>query len=156
MPNNTDAQILQVVCRQGRQDRLVDLIFAECRLVPFEAKAPQPTPDVHHRALTLARRVIVYPLTDHGQFDILQSGPGWRGPNANRPNETARVHYAVRRRGGSVAARGARAAAERFPRGLPRTGIANRSDSSKPAPSIFARDARPRLSRGTAVHNGRP
>ena len=54
MPDKTDAQILQVVCRQGRQDRLVDLIFAECRLVPFEAKAPQPTPDVHHRALALA------------------------------------------------------------------------------------------------------
>src|SRR5262245_1767370 len=54
MPDKTDAQILQVVCRQGRQDRLVDLIFAECRLIPFETKAPQPTPDVHHRALTLA------------------------------------------------------------------------------------------------------
>src|SRR6516162_1159404 len=54
MSDNTDAQILQVVCRQTRQDRLVDLIFAECRLIPFEAKAPQPTPDVHHRALTLA------------------------------------------------------------------------------------------------------
>src|SRR6266496_1009618 len=65
MSDNTDAQILQVVCRQTRQDRLVDLIFAECRLIPFEAKAPQPTPDVHHRAPTLARRVIVYPLTDH-------------------------------------------------------------------------------------------
>src|SRR5262249_46995247 len=51
MSDNTDAQILQVVCRQTRQDRLVDLIFAECRLIPFEAKAPQPTPDVHHRAL---------------------------------------------------------------------------------------------------------
>ena len=54
MSDNTDAQILQVVCRQTRQDRLVDLIFAECRLIPFEAKAPQPTPDVHHRALALA------------------------------------------------------------------------------------------------------
>jgi hypothetical protein len=40
MPDNTDAQILQVICRQGRQDCLVDLIFAECRLIPFEAKAP--------------------------------------------------------------------------------------------------------------------
>src|SRR5215510_12332725 len=54
MPDNTDAQILQIICRQGRQDCPVDLIFAECRLIPFEAKAPQPTPDVHHRALTLA------------------------------------------------------------------------------------------------------
>jgi len=54
MSDNTDAQILQVVCRQTRQDRLVDLIFAECRLILFETKAPQPTPDVHHRALALA------------------------------------------------------------------------------------------------------
>jgi hypothetical protein len=54
MPDQNDAQILQVVCRQGRQDCLVYLIFAECRLVPFEAKAPQPTPDVHPRALALA------------------------------------------------------------------------------------------------------
>jgi hypothetical protein len=60
MPDNTDAQILQVVCRQGRQDHLVDLIFAECRLISLEAKAPQPTPDVHHRALTLAG---AYPTT---------------------------------------------------------------------------------------------
>src|SRR5262249_18506931 len=32
-----------------------------------------------------------YPLTDRLQFDILQSGPGWRGPNAIRSIETARV-----------------------------------------------------------------
>src|SRR5262249_8083768 len=79
-----------------------------------------------------------------------------RGGSPHARHETARLHHAARWRGSRVAARGARAAAERFPRGLPRTGIANRSDSSKPAPSIFARDARPRLSRGTAFHNGRP
>src|SRR5262249_18822209 len=50
-----------------------------------------------------------YLLTDPRQFDILQSGPGWRRPNAIR-FETARVHHAARRRGGSLAARGARAA----------------------------------------------
>jgi hypothetical protein len=58
MPDNTDPQILQVVCRQGRQDCLVNLIFAECRLIFFEAKAPQPTPDVHHRAQ-------LWPAHDH-------------------------------------------------------------------------------------------
>src|SRR6516225_4878223 len=30
-----------------------------------------------------------YLLTDRCQFDILQSSPGWRGPNAIRPIETA-------------------------------------------------------------------
>src|SRR5262249_48657720 len=48
------------------------------------------------------------PLTDPCQFDILQSGPG-RGPNAIR-SKTARIHHPSRRRGGHVAARGARAA----------------------------------------------
>jgi hypothetical protein len=43
------------------------------------------------------------PLTDRLQFDILQSGPGWRGSNATRSNKTARVHHAPRRRGGRVA-----------------------------------------------------
>jgi hypothetical protein len=49
-----------------------------------------------------------YLLTDHRQFDILQSGPGWRGPSI----ETARVHHLARRRGGRLAARSARAAAD--------------------------------------------
>ena len=29
MPDNTDAQVLQVVCRQGRQDRLINLKTAQ-------------------------------------------------------------------------------------------------------------------------------
>ncbi len=52
------------------------------------------------------------PLTVPRQFDILQPGPGWRGPNALRSIKTARVHHAARRRGGRVAARGASAAAD--------------------------------------------
>src|SRR5215471_18490292 len=51
-----------------------------------------------------------YPLTDRLQFDILRSGPGWRGPDAIRSVETARVHQASRWRGG-MAAGGWRAAA---------------------------------------------
>src|SRR5215831_199183 len=49
-------------------------------------------------------------LTDYGQFDILQSGPGWQGQNAIRSTETSRRHHAARRCGG-VAAGGARTAA---------------------------------------------
>ena len=41
----------------------------------------------------------VIPLTDHCQFDILQSGPGWWQSNAIRSIETTRVHHASRRRG---------------------------------------------------------
>jgi len=51
-----------------------------------------------------------YLQTDPRQFDILQSAPGWRGPNAIRSIETSRVHHASRRCGSRVAARGARAA----------------------------------------------
>src|SRR5262249_17619198 len=46
-----------------------------------------------------------YLLTDPRQFDILQSGPSWRGANAIRSIETARVHHAARRRAGVAAAR---------------------------------------------------
>jgi hypothetical protein len=40
--------ILQILRRQVRQDRLIDLVLAECRLILFEAKAPQPSFDVHN------------------------------------------------------------------------------------------------------------
>src|SRR5262249_51576965 len=35
-----DAKLLQVLVRQARQDRLVYLILAECRLILSEAQAP--------------------------------------------------------------------------------------------------------------------
>jgi hypothetical protein len=37
--------------RQVTQNISVDRVLAECHLVLFEAKAPQPTPDIHDRAL---------------------------------------------------------------------------------------------------------
>jgi hypothetical protein len=49
VPDAADTQILQVLRRQIRQDSLIDMVFAECPLVLFEAKAPQPTPDIHDR-----------------------------------------------------------------------------------------------------------
>jgi hypothetical protein len=52
----------------------------------------------------------LYPLTDPRQFDILQSGPAWRGSNAIRSIEAPRVHHAHRRCRDGVAAPGARAA----------------------------------------------
>ena len=47
MSDKSDAKILQIFRRQTRQDRVVDLIFAEGRLIFFEAEFPQPISDVH-------------------------------------------------------------------------------------------------------------
>src|SRR6516165_512351 len=38
MPDRSDTKVLQVLRRQTRQDCLVDIILAECRLILFEAK----------------------------------------------------------------------------------------------------------------------
>jgi hypothetical protein len=50
MPNCYDAKLLQGLVRQARENRLVYLVLAECRLILFEAKPPQPTSDVHGTA----------------------------------------------------------------------------------------------------------
>ena len=50
MANGTNANLLQVLSRQTWQDPLVYLILAECRLVSFEAQAPQPFSEVHNGA----------------------------------------------------------------------------------------------------------
>ena len=50
MSDKSDTKVLQVLRRQTRQDDVVDLILAECRLILFEAKPPQPTSDVHGAA----------------------------------------------------------------------------------------------------------
>ena len=52
MTNRTNADLLQVFLRQVRKDPFVDLVLAECRLVAFEAKAPQPISEVHDIART--------------------------------------------------------------------------------------------------------
>jgi hypothetical protein len=46
------AKLLQVLFRQTRKNRLINLVLSEGPLIPFEAKAPQPTPEVHDIALT--------------------------------------------------------------------------------------------------------
>jgi hypothetical protein len=58
MPDNSDTKVLQVLRGQARQDRVVDLILAECRLVSFEAEPPQPTSDVHDGAPFASRCII--------------------------------------------------------------------------------------------------
>jgi hypothetical protein len=41
------------------QNRFVDGVLAECRLILFEAKAPQPISEVHEDALTCPARMMV-------------------------------------------------------------------------------------------------
>ena len=50
VPKRRDAKLLQVLVRQARKNRLVYLIFAECRLILPEAQAPQPDHNVHSGA----------------------------------------------------------------------------------------------------------
>ena len=47
MPDISDTKFLQVLRRQARQDCVVNLLLAECRLILFEAKRPQPMAEVH-------------------------------------------------------------------------------------------------------------
>ena len=51
IPDKSDSKILQVLRRQTRQDRVVDLVLAEGCLIMFEAKLPQPTSEFHGGAL---------------------------------------------------------------------------------------------------------
>ena len=43
-----------MIFREIVQDRGIDRVLAEDRLVPFEAEAPQPTPDVHDCSLSVS------------------------------------------------------------------------------------------------------
>jgi hypothetical protein len=47
MSDGHHADVFEVLGRQLRQNCFIDRILAECRLVLFEAKAPQPTSEVH-------------------------------------------------------------------------------------------------------------
>ena len=50
-----DAQILQIVRGQIREDRRVDGVVAERRLVIAEAEVAQPCPNIHRRAVSTPR-----------------------------------------------------------------------------------------------------
>ena len=58
MTNGTDADFLKVLLGEAREDPLVDLVIAECRLVFFEAEAAQPPTDVHDGAPSLGSMMI--------------------------------------------------------------------------------------------------
>ena len=70
MPQSRDAKFLQVLVRQARENRLIYLVVAECRLVLPEAQAPQPDHNVHDGAPTIGG----------GAHHLLgkRGCPGWR------------------------------------------------------------------------------
>jgi hypothetical protein len=51
MTNTPYAEVLQVFCRQARQNRIVDVVLPEGGLVLFETEAPQPSAEVHDSVL---------------------------------------------------------------------------------------------------------
>ena len=78
-------------------DFLRNAVTRACRWGSFITCCPCDRA-VYVQARTGIPSLLVYPLTDHGQFDILQSGPGWRGSNAIQSVEAPRVQRAARRR----------------------------------------------------------
>src|SRR5277367_7162241 len=57
MTDRTNADFLQVLLGQVREDPFVDLVVAESRLVFFEAQAPQPDHHIHQGAHNQGWRV---------------------------------------------------------------------------------------------------
>ena len=98
MPDNADAQILQVFRRQARKNRFVNLVLAERSLISFEAKAPQPTSEVHNGAPRLG--YVLEPLQkgslskgksyyhSRGFIGILKGGPSRLPSNPVRSWDT--------------------------------------------------------------------
>jgi hypothetical protein len=56
VPKRGDAKLLQVLCREVRQNGLVYLVLAEDRLILPEAQAPQPDHNVHDGAYNRGQR----------------------------------------------------------------------------------------------------
>ena len=50
MPQRGNAKLLQVLSRQARKNRFVNLVLAERSLILSKAKAPQPNHNVHRGA----------------------------------------------------------------------------------------------------------
>ncbi len=47
MPDQGDAKILEIIGRQARQDRLVDLVISEGRRIALKTQILQPLRNVH-------------------------------------------------------------------------------------------------------------
>jgi hypothetical protein len=59
MPDQTDAEILQILGGQAGQYACVDLVRAERRLVLLEPELPQPIRDIHRRHVPVIRSTVV-------------------------------------------------------------------------------------------------
>ena len=100
MPHNANAEVLQVLRSQVRQDRVVYLVLAEGRLIPFEAELSQPIPEVH-RCDALSRSRHLY-LTLFGSMPLPQArtkaaAVGLRSPLMIGYSLTAPSQSALRR-----------------------------------------------------------
>ena len=62
VPQRRDAKLFQVLSREVREDRLVNVVLAEQRLILSEAKAPQPDHNVHDGAPNSGLLHIIVPL----------------------------------------------------------------------------------------------
>ena len=81
MPDGRDTKLLQVLSRQIREDGLINVVLAECPLVSFEAKAPQPSAEVHDNAQVPSRAYVgaVFRRREvcSGREALAHDGRGW-------------------------------------------------------------------------------
>src|SRR5579862_7542593 len=91
MPNCRNTKLLQVLSRQARKNRFVNLVLAELSLILSKAKAPQPDHDVHGGTQNSALQLIIV-------------GAARRGPGRRRGPDRARA-ACVKPRGFEVALR---------------------------------------------------
>lgn len=93
MADHRDTEVLQVFRCEVRKNRLVYLVVAESRLIPSEAKAPQPDHDVHNEKPNLDLPHIIA-LLGKGVQDDLDTLPEievrWRSQHANGSNNNNR------------------------------------------------------------------
>jgi hypothetical protein len=90
VPQGANAKLLQVLGRQPREDRVVNIVLAEGRLVSFEAQAPQPLPEVHNFSFNSLPSMIV----QRGQS--VQRGRGMPKSESGPKSEVAARHDEVR------------------------------------------------------------
>jgi len=80
MADDSDAEVLEVVDRQPRQHRAVDVIVPGRRLILPEAEAPQPDPNIHRCFLRGAKSMMV--LRNHNVYGF--GSVRWSGSSKPR------------------------------------------------------------------------
>ena len=84
MPKRNDAKLLQVLRRQGRQNRLINVVLAKQRLILSRSQAPQPDHNVHDKRPIVV--IMIPSLRENSSLDALHSNWPARRGDRSRPS----------------------------------------------------------------------